>query len=138
LRLEVTQEQHPEVWLNGSRTLLSRMVENVIDNAIVHNEPGGWLRITVEARGGQAGFVVENGGPLLQRAQVEQLAEPFRRIGAERTGSDNGVGLGLSIVAAVAAAHHGTLHLQARDSGGLRVAVALPVATQPAEAGVPA
>jgi signal transduction histidine kinase len=128
LRLEVTQEQHPDVWISGSKTLLSRMVENLIDNAIVHNEPGGWVRVSVEARGGHARFVVENGGPLLDRAQVEALAEPFRRIGAERTGSDRGSGLGLSIVASIAEAHGGTLALEARSDGGLRVAVTLTLA----------
>jgi signal transduction histidine kinase len=76
----------------------------------------------------------------LARAQhgqlaVAQLGQPFRRLGAERTGSLNGHGLGLSIVAAVATAHGGTLDLRARPDGGLRVGVSLP---SPVHAGVPA
>jgi hypothetical protein len=121
----------------GSEVLLVRMVNNIIDNAVRHNEPNGWVRVVTGTDATSARLIVETGGRLLDEQQVRDLAQPFRRIGAERTGSDNGVGLGLSIVAAVAAAHHGTLHLQARDGGGLRVAVALPVAAQPAEAGVP-
>jgi len=46
--------------------------------------------------------------------------------GAERTGSDRGAGLGLSIVAAIVAAHTGTLKLDAREQGGLRVAIDIP------------
>ena len=46
LRLEVEQERCPEALVRGSETLLARMVENVIDNAVGHNEPGGWIRIT--------------------------------------------------------------------------------------------
>jgi len=122
----------------GSEVLLVRMVSNIIDNAVRHNEPNGWIRVVTGADATSARLIVETGGRLLDEQQVRDLAQPFRRIGAERTGSGNGVGLGLSIVAAVAAAHHGTLHLQARDGGGLRVVVALPVAAQPAEAGVPA
>jgi signal transduction histidine kinase len=122
----------------GSEVLLARMVSNIIDNAVRHNEPNGWVRVATGTDATSARLIVETGGRLLDEQQVRELAQPFRRIGAERTGSDNGVGLGLSIVAAVAAAHHGTLRLQARDGGGLLVAVALPVATQPAEAGVPA
>jgi signal transduction histidine kinase len=122
----------------GSEVLLVRMVNNIIDNAVRHNEPNGWVRVVTGTDETSARLIVETGGRLLDEQQVHELAQPFRRIGAERTGSDNGVGLGLSIVAAVAAAHHGTLHLQARGGGGLRVVVALPVATQPAEAGVPA
>jgi signal transduction histidine kinase len=124
--------------VQGSKVLLAHMVNNIIDNAVRHNEPNGWVRVVTGTDATSARLIVETGGRLLDEQQVRDLAQPFRRIGAERTGSDNGVGLGLSIVAAVAAAHHGTLHLQARDGGGLRVAVALPAATQPAEVGIPA
>jgi signal transduction histidine kinase len=135
LRIERALRAAP---VTGSEVLLVRMVNNIIDNAVRHNEPDGWVRVVTGTDATSARLIVETGGRLLDEQQVRDLAQPFRRIGAERTGSGNGVGLGLSIVAAVAAAHHGTLHLQARDGGGLRVAVALPVATQPAEAGVPA
>jgi signal transduction histidine kinase len=122
----------------GSEVLLVRMVNNIIDNAVRHNEPNGWVRVVTGADATSARLIVETGGRLLDKQQVRELAQPFRRLGADRTGSDNGVGLGLSIVAAVAAAHHGTLRLQAREGGGLRVAVTLPVAAHPVEAGVPA
>src|ERR1039457_1875134 len=122
----------------GSEVLLVRMVSNIIDNAVRHNELNGWVRVVTGTDATSARLIVETGGRVLDEQQVRDLAQPFRRIGAERTGSDNGVGLGLSIVAAVAAAHHGTLDLQARDGGGLRVAVPLPVAAQPAVVGVPA
>ena len=66
-------------------------------------------------------------------------AEPFRRLSPDRTStSDTGVGLGLSIVATIVTTHHGTLDLHVRPRGGLRVAVTLPLAAQPAlTAGVP-
>jgi signal transduction histidine kinase len=128
-RMTVTQEPHADVWVSGSETLLSRMVENVIDNAIVHNEPGGWVRVAVETQDEYARLIVENGGPQLDADQVEQLGQPFRRIGAERTGSDKGAGLGLSIVAAIAEVHNGTLALAAGQGGGLRVVITLPVAS---------
>jgi hypothetical protein len=54
--------------------------------------------------------------------------QPFRRLGADRTGSENGNGLGLSIVDAVADAHGGKLALHALDDGGLQVVVDLPLA----------
>jgi signal transduction histidine kinase len=110
------------VW--GDRTLLRRMVDNVIDNAIRHNHEGGWIRVAT----GGARLVVETGGQVLDQRQVAQLAQPFRRIGADRTSSADGAGLGLSIVAAIAAAHDGTLDLRARAEGGLRVEISLPPA----------
>ena len=132
MRLRVVPAPLAEVRVSGSRTLLARMVENVVENAIVHNAPGGWLRMTTDALDGRAQLTVENGGALLDGAEVSQLAQPFRRIGAERTGSDKGSGLGLSIVAAIAEAHSGTLALEARPDGGLRVTITLPVAADAA------
>jgi len=112
----------------GSGTLLSRMVENVIDNAVLHNEPSGFIVVESEVDGGVVRLCVENGGRRLDDGGVEQLGRPFQRLGAERTGSSDGVGLGLSIVAAVAAAHGGGLELRARSAGGLRVEITLPLA----------
>ena len=123
-------------WVTGSQALLSRLVENLIGNAIAHNADGGWIQITTRDDGDRVSLVVENGGEVLDQAQVAELAQPFRRLGpdltgTDRTGSDHGSGLGLSIVAAIAEAHGGTLDLQARDGGGLRVRVDLPAAGEP-------
>ncbi len=115
-------------WVAGSQALLSRLVENVIDNAVCHNAPGGWIAIAIRARGGTVRLVVENGGPVLDQRQVAELSQPFRRLEADRIGTDQGSGLGLSIVAAIAEAHGGTLDLRARAAGGLRVRVDLPAA----------
>jgi signal transduction histidine kinase len=122
----------------GSGTLIARMVDNVIENAVRHNEPGGFITVRSELHGDVARLVVENGGQQVYDASVDQLARPFRRLGVERTGSVDGVGLGLSIVAAVASAHGGTLGLRARPGGGLRVEVELAgaaVAREPAGVG---
>jgi signal transduction histidine kinase len=130
-------------WVQGSQPLLSRMVDNVLDNAIGHNRDGGWIRVATAADDKVARLVVENGGDVLDPAQVAGLAQPFRRLGADRTGSGSGAGLGLSIVAAIAEAHGGGLDLHARAGGGLRASITLPVAAHAAaatdpRAGVPA
>lgn len=125
---------HDSAWTSGSLTLLSRMADNVIDNAIAHNHDGGWIRLAATADGATALLVVETGGQVLDQEQVARLAQPFQRLGPDRTG--DGSGLGLSIVAAIATAHGGGLDLRARPGGGLRVAVSLPAAD--GQAGVPA
>jgi signal transduction histidine kinase len=142
-------------WVTGSQPLLRRMADNIVDNAIKHNQQGGWIQLTTHSEpsahpatttptptptslGGPAAWlVVETGGQVFDQRQVDELGQPFRRLAADRTGSDVGAGLGLSIVAAIASAHGGTLTLQAREQGGLRVIVALPVAA-PVRAGAPA
>jgi signal transduction histidine kinase len=132
---------HDAAWVTGNQTLLCRMIDNIIDNAIAHNHDGGWIRVTTGA-GGFAWIMVETGGPVLDPRLVAQLAQPFRRLGADRTGSGHGAGLGLSIVSAIAVAHGGVLDLQARPEGGLRVGIGLPLGpyarAYPAPAGAPA
>jgi hypothetical protein len=113
--------------VRGSRALLRRMVDNVVDNAITHNRDAGWIRVATGADGAMARLVVESGGPVLDQRQVAELAQPFRRLAADRTGDGTGAGLGLSIVASVAAAHGGALDLHARTDGSLRVEIALPL-----------
>jgi signal transduction histidine kinase len=121
--------------VTGSEPLLSRMVENLVDNAVRHNERGGWIRVETGTDGSAARLVVETGGRPLDERAVRELAQPFRRLAADRTGSENGTGLGLSIVAAIAAAHGGVIHLNARSEGGLRVDVVLPAAASGGEPG---
>jgi signal transduction histidine kinase len=124
----------------GSQALLRRLIDNVVDNAIVHNQPAGWITVGTWLGSGTARIVIENGGPVLDQVQVDQLAQPFKRLGADRISAEHGSGLGLSIVAAVVAAHGGNLDLRARPDGGLRVTIELPLAGRPIPAdlaGVP-
>ena len=118
------------VCVTGSQTLLARMVDNVIENAVRHNQARGVGQRRPRARRrDSATDRRERRAAVWTSSALTQLAQPFRRIGAERTGSQNGHGLGLSIVAAVAAAHGGILELHARPQGGLRVQITLPAAT---------
>jgi signal transduction histidine kinase len=111
----------------GSDVMLRRMVDNIIENAVVHNQPHGWVAVATWLGRDTCRIVVENGGRVLDQAEVSQLAQPFRRLGGDRVGSDRGSGLGLSIVSAIAAAHAGSLDLLARPEGGLRVVITLPL-----------
>jgi signal transduction histidine kinase len=110
----------------GSKTLLTRLVENLIDNAIRYNIPGGCIGVTTRGDSAVAHLVVESDGPPLDEHKVQELGQPFRRLGADRTASDGSIGLGLSIVATIAAAHSGSIGLHARPEGGLQVVITLP------------
>jgi signal transduction histidine kinase len=137
MHLTVDRAGGDGVRVEGSRVLLRRMVDNVVDNAVRHNEPGGWIRVATSVDGAVTVLVVESGGAVLDQGQVDLLAQPFRRLGADRIGLDRGAGLGLSIVAAIAEAHGGRLDLQARPGGGLRVGIVLPLVTAPAIVAAP-
>jgi signal transduction histidine kinase len=123
------------VEVTGNPTLLRRLVDNLLDNALRYNHPGGFVRVHCHPTavgtgdGGMCHLMIENAGAPLNDADVRELGQPFRRLAAERT-TTGSVGLGLSIVTAIAAAHDGTLYLSARPDGGLRAVVTLPAASR--------
>ncbi|MGW0494250.1 sensor histidine kinase [Streptomyces sp. NPDC003007] len=120
-------EQKPAV-VQGNGVLLERIALNLVQNAVRYNvAEDGWVEVTTEVRHGQALLVVSNTGPVVPAYEIDNLFEPFRRLRTERTGSDKGVGLGLSIVRSVARAHGGHIYAQPREGGGLMMRVTLPI-----------
>ncbi|GAA3182246.1 MULTISPECIES: sensor histidine kinase [Streptomyces] len=117
-----------QVFVQGNGVLLERIALNLVQNAVRYNVPeGGWVEVTTEPQPGCAVLIVSNTGPVVPAYEVENLFEPFRRLRTERTGSDKGVGLGLSIVRSVARAHDGTITAEPREGGGLTMRVVLPL-----------
>ncbi|WOX13124.1 HAMP domain-containing sensor histidine kinase [Streptomyces sp. N50] len=120
-------EQKPAV-VQGNGVLLERIALNLVQNAVRYNVPeDGWVEVTTEVQHGHAVLVVSNTGPVVPAYEIDNLFEPFRRLRTERTGSDKGVGLGLSIARSVARAHGGHISAQPREGGGLVVRVTLPI-----------
>jgi signal transduction histidine kinase len=115
-------------WVLGEPGLLERMVANLIDNGVQHNERGGYLDVHTEVRGARVTLTVSNGGERIDPARARTLSEPFRRLDR----GSGGFGLGLSIVRSVIDAHGGTLELRAPESGGLAVRATLDSAAAPA------
>ncbi|MFH9263343.1 sensor histidine kinase [Streptomyces sp. NPDC017546] len=114
--------------VQGNGVLLERIALNLVQNAVRYNVPeDGWVEVTTEVRDGQALLVVSNTGPVVPAYEIDNLFEPFRRLRTERTGSDKGVGLGLSIARSVARAHGGRIIAEPREGGGLVMRVTLPV-----------
>jgi len=113
----------------GSPALLLQMATNLVHNAIVHNlSEEGAVWVTTSLHPDSAVLTVENTGEKLTPHVVATLAEPFLR-GTQRIRTDHaGVGLGLAIVKSITQAHDGTLTLDPRAAGGLRVTVQLPAA----------
>jgi two-component system sensor histidine kinase VanS len=125
----VTVETTGDIALTtGSPALLLQLTTNLLHNAIVHNLSGSgavWITTGVRPDGG-ATLTVENTGERLPPGLVSTLTEPFQRGTARIHGDQAGAGLGLAIVRTIVQAHDGSLTLDARDAGGLRVTVTLP------------
>jgi signal transduction histidine kinase len=120
--------QRAQVVVQGNGVLLERIALNLVQNAVRYNVPkDGWVEVTTEVQQGRAVLEVSNTGPVVPAYEVDNLFEPFRRLRTERTGSDKGVGLGLSIARSVARAHGGHIVAQPREGGGLVMRVTLPI-----------
>ncbi|MCY4455010.1 MAG: ATP-binding protein [Chloroflexi bacterium] len=125
LGLDVTLElEHAS--LAGDSMLLDRLVGNLVDNAIDHNEPNGWIEIATASEGATVTLRCSNGGPVIPGEEAPRLFERFARLDATRTRGRGGYGLGLSIARAIVRAHRGTATARALPGGGLAVEVSLP------------
>ena len=120
VQIDASLESAP---ISGDRRLIERLVSNLVDNALRHNIPGGTARVTVRALAGEVEIAVANTGPVVPAEEVERLLQPFQRLAGDRVGHGGGLGLGLSIVAAIARAHQAALDVRAGEHGGLEVDV---------------
>jgi signal transduction histidine kinase len=124
LSLRVQTDLEPAQTM-GDPHLLERMVGNLVDNAVRHNEPGGWMQLRTGTNGTTVFLQVANSGPVIAEDEVPSLFEPFRRA-AGRTSTTEGAGLGLSIAQSIAAVHGATVAARWQATGGLDICITLP------------
>ena len=117
-----------EARIVGDERLVERLVANLIANALTHNIAGGHVELSTDTVEDRAIIEVTNSGPLIGPDQVDRLFEPFQRLEGARTSQAAGVGLGLSIVKAIAEAHGARVMALARPEGGLSVTVSFAAA----------
>jgi signal transduction histidine kinase len=120
--LDLSIQAEPAI-VSGDAPLLRRLCANLVENAIRYNVQDGNVRIVVRKQGEEAMLKVVNTGPAVPPDEITRLLQPFQRASGERTGTPQGLGLGLSIVRAIAAAHQADLTLRPGQPGGLNIAV---------------
>lgn len=116
LSSELLDVRVADVAFSADPTLVARALANLLDNARKHG--GGATRLVVERRGAALVFGVEDGGPGFSPEDLPRVFEKFVR-GERSAGSS--LGLGLSLVQRIAAAHGGSAFAENRPSGGGRV-----------------
>jgi signal transduction histidine kinase len=104
--------------------LAERLVANLVDNAARYNAASGDIWISTRTAAGSSELTVANTGPVISPANADRIFQPFQRLN-DRTSHD-GSGLGLTIVASIAAIHGGTATADPRKDGGLSVTVTIP------------
>jgi signal transduction histidine kinase len=118
--------------ISGDQVLVEHLIANLVDNAVRYNNAGGDIWIATGSAAGGSRLTVANTGPVVTPADADRIFQPFERI-SDRTSHD-GFGLGLAIVASIAAIHGGTVAATPRDGGGLSVTVTIPSADAVADA----
>jgi signal transduction histidine kinase len=113
-----------EALVIGDPTLLERLASNLLDNAMAYNNPGGTVSISTAVDEETCLLRVVNTGARIPAAAVPDLFLPFSRLD-DRTRHD-GFGLGLTLVASIAAAHGGSVDAIAVPTGGLDITARLP------------
>jgi signal transduction histidine kinase len=110
-------------WVMGDRELIAQALVNLLDNAQVHTPAGSRITVTIAAEADAVALSVADDGPGVAAADRERIVHRFVRL--ERSRTTPGHGLGLNLVAAIAAAHGGTLTIT-DNAPGLRATIRLP------------
>ena len=113
--------------MTGSDGLIYRLLFNLTENAIKYNRPGGTVCLTVQEEAAQLVIRVADTGCGIPEPYRESIFQPFFRVDKSRSREYGGVGLGLSLVWAIAELHGGSVCVEDSSEAGTTIAVQLPV-----------
>lgn len=121
------------VTLTADGRLIHSAVENVVRNALRFTPPGAQVEIKQVVRyhrgKGMVVVVISDKGPGVPQTALKDLFNPFFRVADRRGRTGGGAGIGLAIAFYAVSRHHGTIHAENRDNGGLTVEIRLPLET---------
>lgn len=106
---------------------LTRVLSNLVENAIKYNRPGGWVKISATYLDDFAQIEVEDSGLGIPASELGAVLQRFYRVDRARTPGTGGLGLGLAIVKHMVQLMGGELKLDSREDVGTRVTVGFPV-----------
>ncbi|WP_082570788.1 cell wall metabolism sensor histidine kinase WalK [Cellulomonas sp. Root485] len=112
----------------GEESRLRQVLANLVGNVVQHTPPGTPVEIAVGLLpSGEGAIEVRDHGPGIDPEHATRVFERFYRVDASRGRDSGGAGLGMAIVAAIVAAHDGSVRLAQTPGGGTTVQIALPV-----------
>ncbi len=114
----------PRIYFNGRKNLITRCINNLIDNAIKYAEK---VNIELNKNKNNLFIKIEDDGPGIPKTEYENVFKPFYKINKGRADSKSSVGLGLSIASDIIKSHGGNIKLDKSKMNGLCVKVFLPV-----------
>ncbi|MFM6963608.1 MAG: sensor histidine kinase [Micrococcales bacterium] len=123
----VEREVTPGITVNGSRELLTSLLNNAIGNVHRHTPASAAAYIRLHKTGKAAVLTIEDAGPGLPVDAYERGIRAFQRFDASRSRASGGSGLGMAIMNSIVEAHSGSMNLGRSDLGGLRIEITLPL-----------
>ena len=130
--LAITQKKEfsvsiqPMLTLCGDEKMIRQLLMILLDNALKYAQTGGRISLTLEKAGKALNLSVFNTTEHIEKAQLPCLFDRFYRTDRSRNSQTGGHGLGLSIAAAITAAHKGKITASTEDEKSLRIQVSLP------------
>ena len=113
----------PRVYYNGRKNLITRCLNNIIDNALKY---GNKVNIKLNKKNTNLFIVIDDDGPGISMKEHENVFKPFYKIDKGRADAKSSVGLGLSISSDIIRSHGGNITLEESKMNGLRVKIFLP------------
>jgi len=117
----------PDVRVTGDRARMRQVVGNLVDNAIKYSEPGGAVSITVSRQQTEVSIAVRDDGCGISPEEKPHIWDRLHR--GDRSRSQPGLGLGLSLVRAIVQAHSGRVDVQSAPVQGAIFTVSFPIDT---------
>lgn len=123
----VVVQQQEDFQVNCDPSAITRVIVNILQNALVHTEPGNLICLSYCKGNGDASFVFADTGTGIPAEHVGRIFDRFHRVDSSRDRESGGSGLGLAIARAIVDAHGGTINLESKLGEGTRVTVTLPL-----------
>ena len=114
--ITLDREVHPDIFVNGNKMLLTRLLQNLISNAYRYGKQNGHIHVRLKQEDGQAVLTVEDDGIGIAPEEQEKIFERFYRSDASR--SIKGTGLGLSMVKKIVELHDARIVLESEPGIG--------------------
>lgn len=115
------------VTVQGDRHMLTRAIDNLLDNALRHTPEDGTVQIAWRATGSRAEIAVSDTGPGIPEQDLPHVFDPLFRGEASRNRRTGGAGLGLTIARRIATAHGGNIAVRNASAGGAIFVITLPL-----------
>jgi two-component system OmpR family sensor kinase len=122
-------EKIERVFIQGDSILLSRLLMNLVDNAIKYTLPGGQIKISLKNTGEKARFTIHDTGIGIPENAIPFIFNRFYRVDQSRSQRNEGAGLGLSIVRKIADIHQAEVDIHSQLNEGTTASVSFPLST---------